>query len=141
MSRTSKAYIAGIYEHPTRKAIDKTIPQLHAEVAIGALKDAGLTKDDVDGYFCDGEAPGLGGMSMAEYIDVEDLVHRRSSVAMSLRALTTALKNLAKGGSLMDGDAVTSPEQNVRYIVETLLKTIGNLDRSMLESFRESRLA
>ncbi|WP_339712528.1 thiolase domain-containing protein [uncultured Sneathiella sp.] len=68
MSRTSKAYIAGIYEHPTRKAIDKTIPQLHAEVAIGALKDAGLTKDDVDGYFCDGEAPGLGGMSMAEYM-------------------------------------------------------------------------
>ena len=38
---------------------------------------------------------------MAEYIDVEDLVHRRSSVAISLRALTTALENLAKGGSLM----------------------------------------
>ena len=68
MSRTSKAYIAGIYEHPTRKAVDKTIPQLHAEVAIGALKDAGLTKDDIDGYFCDGDAPGLGGMSMAEYM-------------------------------------------------------------------------
>lgn len=68
MSRMSKAYIAGIYEHPTRKAVDKTIPQLHAEVAIGALKDAGLTKDDVDGYFCDGDAPGLGGMSMAEYM-------------------------------------------------------------------------
>jgi len=68
MARASKAYIAGIYEHPTRKAIDKTIPQLHAEVAIGALKDAGLTKDDVDGFFCDGSAPGLGGMSLAEYM-------------------------------------------------------------------------
>jgi acetyl-CoA C-acetyltransferase len=68
MSRTSKAYIAGIYEHPTRKAVDETIPQLHAEVAIGALADAGLTLDDVDGYFCGGDAPGLGGISMAEYM-------------------------------------------------------------------------
>ncbi|MBT7756052.1 MAG: thiolase domain-containing protein, partial [Rhodospirillaceae bacterium] len=68
MSRTSKAYIAGIYEHPTRKAVDQTIPQLHAEVAIGALADAGLTIEDVDGYFCGGDAPGLGGISMAEYM-------------------------------------------------------------------------
>ena len=68
MSRTSKAYIAGVYEHPTRKAVDQTIPQLHAEVAIGALADAGLTLDDVDGYFCGGDAPGLGGISMAEYM-------------------------------------------------------------------------
>ena len=53
MARHSKAYIAGIYEHPTRKADDKTLAQLHAEVAVGALRDAGLTKQDVDGYFCD----------------------------------------------------------------------------------------
>jgi acetyl-CoA C-acetyltransferase len=71
MSRTSKAYIAGIYEHPTRKAVDQTIPQLHAEVAIGALADAGLTLDDVDGYFCGGDAPGLGGISMAEYMGLK----------------------------------------------------------------------
>ena len=50
MSRTSKAFIAGAFEHPIRKAIDKTIPQLHAEVALGALQDAGLTNRDVDGY-------------------------------------------------------------------------------------------
>ncbi|MFP6728173.1 MAG: thiolase domain-containing protein, partial [Alphaproteobacteria bacterium] len=71
MSRSSKAYIAGIYEHPTRKAVDKTIPQLHAEVAIGALADAGLSMDDVDGYFCAGDAPGLGGISMAEYMGLD----------------------------------------------------------------------
>ncbi len=68
MSIKGKAYIAGIYEHPTRKAPDKTVAQLHAEVARGALEDAGLTKDDVDGYFCAGDAPGLGGFSMAEYL-------------------------------------------------------------------------
>ncbi|NQV59829.1 MAG: thiolase domain-containing protein [Alphaproteobacteria bacterium] len=68
MSRPSKAYIAGAYEHPTRHAVDISVAQLHADVAKGALADAGLTKDDVDGYFCAGDAPGLGGLSMAEYM-------------------------------------------------------------------------
>ena len=65
------AYIAGVYEHPTRKADDKSLPQLHAEVAKGALQDAGLTKNDVDGYFCAGDAPGLGGLSMADYMGLK----------------------------------------------------------------------
>ncbi len=71
MPRACKAYIAGIYEHPTRKAVDKTVPQLHAEVALGALADAGLSKDDVDAYFCAGDAPGPGGFSMAEYMGLK----------------------------------------------------------------------
>ncbi len=58
MSIKGKAYIAGAYEHPTRKAPDKSVAQLHAEVAIGALADAGLGQKDVDGYFCGGDAPG-----------------------------------------------------------------------------------
>ena len=45
MSINGKAYIAGAYEHPTRKATDKSLAQLHAECAKGALADAGLTKD------------------------------------------------------------------------------------------------
>ncbi|PYO33352.1 MAG: thiolase domain-containing protein, partial [Candidatus Rokuibacteriota bacterium] len=68
MTIKGKAYIAGIYEHPTRKADDKSLAQLHAEVARGALADAGLSKADVDGYFCAGDAPGLGGLSMADYM-------------------------------------------------------------------------
>jgi acetyl-CoA C-acetyltransferase len=68
MSRPSRAYIAGAYEHPTRHAVGISVAQLHADVAKGALADAGLTKDDVDGYFCAGDAPGLGGLSMAEYM-------------------------------------------------------------------------
>ncbi len=70
-TRPAKAYIAGAFEHPTRKADDKTIAQLHAEVAAGALRDAGLSKDDVDGYFCAGDAPGLGGIAMAEYMGLK----------------------------------------------------------------------
>jgi acetyl-CoA C-acetyltransferase len=71
MSINGKAYIAGAYEHPTRKADDKSLAQLHAEVARGALADAGLTKDDVDGYFCAGDAPGLGPLSMADYMGLK----------------------------------------------------------------------
>ena len=68
MSINGKAYIAGVYEHPTRKAVDKSLAQLHAESALGALADAGLTKNDVDGYFCAGDAPGLGPLSLVDYM-------------------------------------------------------------------------
>ena len=72
MSIKGKAYIVGAYEHPTRKAPDKSLAQLHAEVAKGALEDAGLTKDDVDGYFCaSGDTPGLGGLSMVDYMNLK----------------------------------------------------------------------
>src|SRR5215471_16502988 len=70
-ARSRKAYIAGIFEHPTRKADDKSLAQLHAEAATGALRDAGLTRADVDGYFCAGDAPGLGGLSMADYMGLK----------------------------------------------------------------------
>jgi acetyl-CoA acetyltransferase len=38
----------GVFEHPTRHAPDKSLAQLHAEVAAGALADAGLSPRDVD---------------------------------------------------------------------------------------------
>ena len=44
MSLNGQAYIVGAYEHPTRKAPDKSVAQLHAESAIGALADAGLSQ-------------------------------------------------------------------------------------------------
>jgi len=71
MSINGKAYIVGIFEHPTRKADDKSLAQLHAESAKGALDDAGLTRADVDGYFCAGDAPGLGPLSMADYLGLK----------------------------------------------------------------------
>ena len=71
MTIRNKAYIAGAWEHPTRHAPDTTIPQLHAECAAGALADAGLSLSDVDGYFCAGDAPGSGGMSMIDYLGLK----------------------------------------------------------------------
>jgi len=68
MTIKGKAYLVGAYEHPTRKAPDQSVAQLHAEVAKGALEDAGLTHRDIDGYFCAGDAPGLGPLSMVDYM-------------------------------------------------------------------------
>ena len=71
MSLSGAACIAGAYEHPTRHAPAKSLAQLHGEVALGAVADAGLTLDDVDGFFCAGDAPGLGPISMVDYLNLK----------------------------------------------------------------------
>lgn len=70
MSIRGRAHIAGIYEHPRREIPDRTVTQIHVEVALGALADAGLTLDDVDGYFCDSTVPGMGGLSMLDHLGI-----------------------------------------------------------------------
>jgi acetyl-CoA C-acetyltransferase len=49
---------------------DRSSSQIQAEVAFGALADAGLTLADVDGYFTD-SAHGFGGLSMADYLGLK----------------------------------------------------------------------
>jgi acetyl-CoA C-acetyltransferase len=71
MSLKGAGYIVGAWEHPTRKAADKSVTLLHAECAKGALDDAGLTLRDVDAYYCAGDAPGLGPMSMIDYMGLK----------------------------------------------------------------------
>jgi acetyl-CoA C-acetyltransferase len=70
VSIRGRAYVAGAYEHPRREIPDASVAQIHADVAIGALADAGLALADVDGYFCAGDAPGFGGISMSEYLGI-----------------------------------------------------------------------
>ncbi|GAA3552205.1 thiolase domain-containing protein [Amycolatopsis ultiminotia] len=72
MTRQVSARIAGAFEHPQRKIPGKTVPQVVAEVAYGALADAGLGLADVDGFFC-AEVPGLGSIGMADYLGLTDL--------------------------------------------------------------------
>jgi acetyl-CoA C-acetyltransferase len=74
-----KAHIAGAYEHPERKIPDKSIAQVHAEVAVGALTDAGLSLSDVDAFFCAGDAPGFGPVSMADYLGLARLRYADST--------------------------------------------------------------
>lgn len=71
MSLRGVAHIAGVYEHPRREIPDRTVPQIHAEVAYGALADAGLTMADVDAYYSAGDAPGFGGLSMSDYLGLQ----------------------------------------------------------------------
>jgi acetyl-CoA C-acetyltransferase len=66
-----KAHVAGVYEHPRRDIPDRTVAEIHAEVAAGALADAGLGFGDVDAFFCDGTAPGMGPLGMAEYLGLQ----------------------------------------------------------------------
>lgn len=70
-TRPAQACIVGAFEHPTRKAPDKTVAQLHAECAAGALADSGLGHDDIDAYFCSGDAPGMGPTSMIDYLNLK----------------------------------------------------------------------
>jgi acetyl-CoA C-acetyltransferase len=71
LSIRGKAYIAGIYEHPRRDIPDRTLAQIHAELALGAVADAGLTLDDVDALFTDSTVPGMGSLSLVEYLGLK----------------------------------------------------------------------
>ncbi len=66
MTIRGAAFIAGIYEHPLREIPDSTIWEIHTQVALGALGDAGLSFSDVDAFFCDSSA-GFGVMSLADH--------------------------------------------------------------------------
>src|SRR3954468_6857360 len=79
MSIRGKAFIAGAYEHPLRDIPDRSTAQVHAEVALGAAADAGLTLDDVDGCFCAADAPGFGALTMADYFGLKKLSYLDST--------------------------------------------------------------
>lgn len=123
MTVKGMAHIAGVYEHPLRTIPDKSVPQIHHEVALGALADAGLTMADVDAYYAAGDAPGFGALSMIDYLGlsvshVDDtetggssyLVHvRHAAEAIAAGHIDVALITLAgnprSGGALPGGSA------------------------------------
>jgi len=66
------AAIAGVFEHPTRWAPDKTELGLVAECARGALADCGLAPRDVDGLATAGISMGpMGVVQVAEYLNLK----------------------------------------------------------------------
>ncbi len=72
MSVSRQVAIAGVHEHPTRWAPDKTDWQIMAESARGALSDCGLDLSDVDGLFAAGMGMGMMGVvSLAEYLNLK----------------------------------------------------------------------
>jgi len=71
LSIRGKAYIAGIYEHPRRDIPDRTLAQIHAELALGACADAGISLSDIDAVFSDSTVPGFGSLSLIEYLGLK----------------------------------------------------------------------
>lgn len=71
MSLSRKACLAGVYEHPTRFAPDKSMFQIAAESIRGALHDCGLTIKDVDGLAMAGI--GMSGMGILGFCDYLNL--------------------------------------------------------------------
>jgi acetyl-CoA C-acetyltransferase len=71
MSLSRKTAVAGVFEHPTRFAPDKSMFQIMAESVRGALDDASLTIKDVDGLATTGM--GMGGMGIIGFSDYLNL--------------------------------------------------------------------
>ena len=72
MSLSGQIAIAGVYEHPTRWAPEKSEFQIMAESARGALADAGLRLADVDGLFAASMTMGaMGTVELAEYLNLK----------------------------------------------------------------------
>src|SRR5260370_19064513 len=71
MSLSRKTAVAGVFEHPTRFAPDKSLFQIMGESVRGALDDAGLTIKDVNGVCTTGI--GMSGMGIVGFCDYLNL--------------------------------------------------------------------
>ena len=71
MSLSRKTALAGVYEHPARFAPNKNMFQIMAESVRGALDDAGLKIQDVDGVCTTGI--GMSGMGIVGFCDYMNL--------------------------------------------------------------------
>src|SRR5258708_15999825 len=71
MSSSRKTGVAGVFEHPTRFAPDKSLFQIMAESVRGALDDAGLTLKDVNGLCTTGIGmSGMGIVGICDYLNL-----------------------------------------------------------------------
>ncbi len=79
MTISRQTAIVGVHEHETRWAPNKTAYQIAAESAYHALAEAGLTVQDVDGYFVAG-IPGSAPALMCDYMNIRPKVVDSTSI-------------------------------------------------------------
>lgn len=71
----ASAGIIGAFEHPLRRIPDGTTADVIAEVSIGAMADAGIGPDQIDGFFFAGVHQGLSAVAMADDLGLDKLRH------------------------------------------------------------------
>jgi acetyl-CoA C-acetyltransferase len=71
MTSNGSAVIVGAYEPPGRRLAGHTLAGVHRDVVAGALADAGLAPSDVDGFFTDSSAPGLGIIDLVQHLGLQ----------------------------------------------------------------------
>lgn len=132
MTAKYSAVLVGAYEHPGRHLPDTSHAQIHAEAAMGAVADAGLTLADVDGYFCSGDAPGFGGLTMANYmglklsyLDVTEMggssyVAHVGHAAAAINAGKCKVALITLGGKPRTGPAWSRPKNAPEYPFEDI---------------------
>ncbi|WP_433273070.1 thiolase C-terminal domain-containing protein [Pseudonocardia xinjiangensis] len=78
-----RAAIAGVHEHPLRRAPGRSKLQLKADSAARALEDAGLGFADVDALYDAGETGPMSGITVAEHLGIEPRVIDTTSLGGS----------------------------------------------------------
>jgi acetyl-CoA C-acetyltransferase len=116
----SGAVIAGVFEHSTRWAPDKTQFQIHAESARGALEDAGLSIRDVDGLLSSGLSP-IGIMNLAEHLNLMPRFHDSTNIGGSTFVAQVLHAAAAIGAGLCEVALITygSKASSDRFAVGT----------------------
>ena len=140
MSIKGKAYIVGAFEHPDRVIPDRSVAQIHAENAVGVLRDAGLRLTDIDGLFIVGGG-GMLPVSMADYLGLNNLRyldgtavggsspvyhigHAAAAIAMGKCSVAlVSLANRPRSEQAPRSAASTSPEASFELVYGT--STLG----------------
>src|SRR5580658_414343 len=120
MSLSRKTALAGVYEHPTRFAPDKTMYQIMAESARGALDDAGLTIKDVDGFLTSGIG-GMGIVGVCDYLNLTPNYVDSTSIGGSSFVAHTAHAAAAIAAGLCEVALIVygSPAASSRFAIGT----------------------
>jgi acetyl-CoA C-acetyltransferase len=80
MSQKREAAIVGIHEYPLRVAPGVSALQIKAASASKALEDAGLSWQDVDAVYDNGQNQNIGGLGISEYLGLKPRIIDVTSV-------------------------------------------------------------
>jgi len=115
MSLSRKTCLVGAYEHPARFAPDKSMFQIMAESLRGALDDAGLRIQDVDGLCTAGIGmSGMGMLGLCDYLNLNPTfvdstaIGGASFVAHTAHAAAAVAAGLCEVCAIVFGSTIAS---------------------------------